>query len=53
LLGLYSLIDFLAVHGELLRRADAKAYLISFRPENRHGNVITYHDFLADTSCEN
>src|SRR6516164_3239359 len=47
LLALDALVDFLAVHGDMLRRIDSDAHLVPFDPQNRDGHVVTNHDGLA------
>jgi hypothetical protein len=50
---LYALVDFLAVHSDVLRRIDTRAHLVAFDTQNRDGHVVTNDDGLADTSSKN
>jgi hypothetical protein len=42
-LGLQALIDFLAMHGNALRRDEAETYLIASHPEHSDRHFIADH----------
>jgi hypothetical protein len=52
-LNVDALVDFLAMHGHLFGRTDAKADLSALHPNHRDGDVLADHYSLANATREN
>ena len=52
LLTLYTLVDFSAMNGDVLRCADAEAHLVGFHTNNGHGDLVADRKSVANPSCQ-
>lgn len=52
-LFLYALVDFFAMHGNLLGGIDTNAHLITFHAKNGHSDIVTHHQGLSDPASQN
>jgi hypothetical protein len=50
--ALDALIDFFAMHGNILRRVNANAHLISLDAEHGHGDQVADHQGFAYSASE-
>jgi hypothetical protein len=53
LLTLDALVDFHAVHGDLLWRCDPEAHLVALHAGHGEGDLVPDHHGLSAPSCEN
>ena len=52
LLTLDTFVDFLAMNGDIFRRADADAHLVGLHANDGYGDIVADHKSLANPSCE-
>jgi hypothetical protein len=52
-LFLDALVNFFAVHGNLFRRVNANAHLITFNAQHGDSDFVTHHQGLSDPASQN